>query len=568
VRGLLRVAAQRNVTQIVVGKPVGGPLWKLFQRDLVLRRLVRGSGDIDIHFVRAGKAEPRSRLGFWERFGLSGSLRQYLTATSTVAGVSILNYFLQPLIGVHATALIYLLAVVVLALFVDWGPTLLAAALSAAVWDYIFLPPVFAFRVEHFEDAMLLGMYFVVAIVLGQFTARIRAQEEAERQREERATALYLLTRELSESRNLEQMLQKIVEQTGRVFRAEVCLLLRGATGWSKPEIRAPGWFGIDEKEQGIAAWVFEHGQAAGLFTDNLPVGKALYVPLKGGRETLGVMALKLSQSFPPTVHQRNILDAFSQQIGLALDRQRLQEVSEKTRLLAESERLSKTLLNSVSHEIRTPIAAIRSATSNLAEADEASLSQSQKQMIGEIQEATQRLNRLVGNVLDVTRLETGHVKPKLNLCDVRDLAQVVAKETREQLARHRVEFHIPPKLPLVKMDFVLMQQALANLLSNAAFHTPPGTLVRLSARPEGDFLVITVSDNGPGIPPESLPRVFDKFYRAPNARTGGTGLGLSLVKGFVEAQGGRVTAGNRPDGGAVFTIRQPLSEEKSEVAQ
>jgi two-component system, OmpR family, sensor histidine kinase KdpD len=358
------------------------------------------------------KSVKRTRLSESADVRRKAGLLQYGLVVAVMLVVSVLNIVLNPVVGVHATALIYLLAVVLLGLFVQRGPILLAASLSAVVWDYFFLPPVFAFRVSHFEDALLLVMYFLVAIILGQLTTRIRAQQEAER----------------------------------------------------------------------------------------------------------------------------------------------------NAQLIAESERLGKSLMDSMTHEIRTPIAAIKSATGNLLQFQDIPLSGSQKAMVAEIHEAIERLNRLVGNVLDVTRLDSGHFRPKISSCDVRDLVQVVVKETKKELAEHPLTIEIAPNVPLVApMDFVLTQQALMILLSNAAFHTPPKTAVLLRVWRQAEELVFEVSDHGPGISEESLPRVFEKFYRAPNARAGGTGLGLSLAKGFVEAQNGRIEARNASNGGAVFTIRLPL---------
>ncbi|HVV70075.1 MAG TPA: ATP-binding protein, partial [Verrucomicrobiae bacterium] len=248
-------------------------------------------------------------------------------------------------------------------------------------------------------------------------------------------------------------------------------------------------------------------------------------------------------------------IDAVTQQVAMALDRHRLNGISERAKLLAESERLSKTLLDSMSHELRTPISAIQSATGNLSELRDED-QKTRRAMVAEIQEATERLNRLVGNMLEASRLESGSVKPRINECDAGDLIHVVLAEAEPQLAAHPVKVEIQPDLPVVPMDFVLMQQALANLVSNAASHTPPGTPIEISTRMDRDTLVITVADHGPGIPAVSLPRIFDKFYRVPNSRTGGTGLGLSLVKGFIEAQGGVVTARNRSGGGVAFEIR------------
>jgi two-component system sensor histidine kinase KdpD len=284
-------------------------------------------------------------------------------------------------------------------------------------------------------------------------------------------------------------------------------------------------------------------------------------MPLLAGERAVGVLSLRFRDPAPLAADQRDLLDAFVRQIALVLDRQRLRDAEQQAKLVAESERLSKTLLNSISHEIRTPIAAITSAASSLSEALPTGAAGVARTMVGEIQEAARRLNRLVGNLLSMTRLESGHVKVKLDWCDVADLVQVTVKELHKDLAQHKVTIGIVPNPPLVRMDFVLMQQALANLLLNAAVHTPPGTAVQVNAAVEADKLVLTVADNGPGLPPDALPLIFDKFYRAPAAPAGGTGLGLAIVKGFVEAQGGKVNAENRPGGGAVFTIRLPLAK-------
>jgi two-component system sensor histidine kinase KdpD len=248
-------------------------------------------------------------------------------------------------------------------------------------------------------------------------------------------------------------------------------------------------------------------------------------------------------------------------QIALVIDRQRLRDADARAKLLAESERLGKTLLDSVSHELRTPLAAITSAAAGLESLEDKDNPGLRRALTRELCDASARLNRLVGNLLDMTRLESGPIKLRRDWCDVADLVNVARRELEKDLAGHNVRTALAPGLPLVQMDFVLMQQVLMNLLLNAATHTPPGTEVVIGAAARDRELVLTVSDGGPGIPPKALPHLFDKFYRAPNARAGGSGLGLSIVKGFVEAHGGRVEAQNRPAGGAEFTIRLPLGE-------
>jgi two-component system sensor histidine kinase KdpD len=317
----------------------------------------------------------------------------------------------------------------------------------------------------------------------------------------------------------------------------------------------------LSDKEQSVAAWAFRRRQPAGRGTDTLPSADGIHFPLQAGERTVGVLSLRFRRDTPLSGNDRDLVEAFVRQIALVIDRQRLRDAEQRARMIEESERLSKTLLNSISHEIRTPIAAISSAAGNLTAARDKAGSELPWTMVDEIQEATTRLNRLVGNHLHMTRLESGHVQPKLEWCDVSDLVQVTVKETEKEFAQHQLAVEVASGLPLVRMDFVLMQQALANLLLNAAVHTPPGTRVRVTASIESATLLLTIADEGPGLLPESLPFIFDKFYRAPAAPAGGTGLGLAIVKGFVEAQGGRVEARNQPRGGAAFQIALPVSQ-------
>ena len=252
------------------------------------------------------------------------------------------------------------------------------------------------------------------------------------------------------------------------------------------------------------------------------------------------------------------MLDGFQRHISLVVDRQRLREAKAESHLLAESERLSHALLDAVSHELRTPIAAIETAASGWQPELDPHV---QSALVGEIREATERLSRLVANLLDMARLESGHVKPRMDWCDVNDIINAALKRVGGKLAGRDISVTVPPNFPLVFADSRLMEQALVDLLLNAAMHTPSGTPVEVIAAAEEQTVAITVADRGPGLSATAIPRIFDKFYRAPGAAAGGTGLGLSIVKGFVEANGGRVGAANRPAGGAAFTITLPQRE-------
>jgi two-component system sensor histidine kinase KdpD len=558
-RGILRVAREQNATQLVVGKPAG---WSArdWLRGSLLHQLIRQSGNIDVHAVRAeGEALPFRRLE-WPRFD-STTLKGYGVALAVVAGVSGLNALLQHQLGYQSLALVYLLSVVVLAMFVGRWPTLLAATLTALLWDYLFVPPVFTFHINETTDWMLFLTYFVVALAMGHLAARLRAEQTAERRREYRATSLYLLTRELANATDFTDLLAIVTREVGKTFQAEVALTL--------PDDSAPGgltgyfastWT-MNDKEEGVADWAFRRQQPAGRGTDTLPSAEGLHLPLLVTDRVAGVLSLRFRGTAELDSAQRDLLDAFVRQIALVLDRQRLRATVQEAKLLAESERLSKVLLNSISHELRTPIAAIASASSGLSELTDHENPELQRALTGEIRTAAVRLNRLVGNLLDMTRLESGRIRLRLDWCDLADVAGVALRQLEKELARHPVTNHLPAGLPLVKIDFVLMEQVLVNLLLNAAVHTPPGTQIQISAEVGEKQIALTVADNGPGIPPEALPHLFDKFYRAPGAAAGGSGLGLSIVKGFMDAHGGAVSAQNRPGGGAEFTLRLPLNE-------
>jgi two-component system sensor histidine kinase KdpD len=554
-RGLLRVARERNVTQIILGKPAGAGVVSWLRRGRLVRRLMQESGDIDLHVIKAEKALAGPEKDRWLPV-VTSHLNQYLLAAGAVLVMALVNLGIMAFAGPRVPGLLFLLAVVLLALFVGRGPVLMAGALSAMAWNYFFLPPRFTILIERAEDWILFATYFVVALVLGQLVARIRAQAEAERRREERATALYELTRDLAETSSRDEVVWELIAQVNRVFRAPAAVSLPVG---DKLSCHPDSTLALTDKELGVSDWAFRQRKAAGMFTDNLPGAGALHLPLATDRKAFGILAVGLpDQSLP--LAQRDLLETFARQAALVLDRIELRSAAEQARLLAESDRLSQALLNSISHELRTPLAASTSAASALAEADAASPAKRQA-LLAEIQEANARLNRIVGNLLDVARLESGKVVPRLNWHDARDLIQTTVRELERELTDHPIKLDLPPEPIVARLDFSLMQHALANVLVNAATHTPPGTGIEVSATVSDDHFVLSVADRGAGIPPQVLPRVFDKFFRVGNARPGGSGLGLTIAKGFVEANGGTISAANRPGGGAVFALRLPRTE-------
>ncbi|MBL9206959.1 MAG: DUF4118 domain-containing protein, partial [Opitutaceae bacterium] len=475
-----------------------------------------------------------------------------LTAV-TLAGVAAVTYS-----GYVAIGLFYLLAIITLSLRVGRWPVLSAGVGSALLWNFFFIPPLYQFRIEKFEDGMMFVTYILVALITGQLTARIRAQERHERLREERAMALFHLTQALSAAHSLDEGVFAALRQADTLFEAESALLLGGP----QDAVLTPHYAGslrLTDKERGVADWVWRNRKKAGRFTDTLPSAEGFHVPLVREHVVLGVLVIRVSGEVTLTLAQRDLVESFGAQLALLVEAEEARSAGEREKLLAESEKLHRALLDGVSHELKTPLAVLHSAAENLRGADEGT----REQLTGEILTATRRLNRLVNNLLDQTRLESGALRPRLDWCDGRDLVNAAMDATRDALAGHPFEASLPPDLPLFRADFALMEQVITNLLFNAALHTPPGTPVFLAAGVDGarSRVFFTVADRGPGLPQEMRDRLFKKFQRGDAAKAGGLGLGLSIIRGFVSAQGGEVVAGENPGGGAVFTVYLPLAE-------
>jgi len=550
---LVRVALQHDATQIVVGKPRGHRFVEWLRGGSLVDRLIRRGGNIDIYVV---PAEPGTRTKGWLKFdaGLRSPLREYGVALGTVAAITAIGK-LMPGDTYLAVGLVHLLAVTALSLRLGRGPVLVAGVLSALTWNFLFIPPHFTFAIGRIEDATLFFTYFVVAIISGALTARIRAQARHEHLREARATALFHLTRALAEARTFEEAAAGAMKQIDELFSARSALLVAGP-GTATLTVHFSGSFAVDERELAVAEWVRQHGRAAGRFTDTLPASAGLHLPLMREGRAVGVLVVVPGAGGTLTLAQRDLLEAFARQLALAIEREHLRAAGEREKLLAESEKLHRALLDSVSHELRTPLAVITSAVENIASAS----AEARAALVEEARVAARRLNRLVGNLLDQTRLESGALRPRLDWCDVQDLVNAALEAVRDAASGRCIDVDVPDDLPPVFADFALTEQALANLLLNAALHTPSGTPIFLAAGLDrgGARTFFTVADRGPGFPPAMRERLFTKFARGDIARAGGLGLGLSIVRGFVVAQGGEIVVGENPGGGAAITIYLP----------
>ena len=554
---LVRVALQNNATQIVVGKS-RNPRWlDVLRGGNLADRLLRNAGTIDIYVVPAERTAEKPRTWIdWRPAEVSPG-REYAEVLGVLAALTLLSRFVVPHSGYLSVGLFFLLAVIVLSLRVGPGPVLFAGVASALTWNFLFIPPLYTFYISRFEDGLMFVTYFVVAVISGQLTARVRAQARNERMREDRATALFHLTQALSAAPTMDDAVFAALRQAESYFGATTALLLDDGNG-SALMPHFAGSYVLNDKERGVADWAWRNRKKAGRFTDTLPSAEGFHLPLVREDTAIGVLVLKLPPEATLTLSQRDLADSFADQLAQLVEREQLRAAGEREKLLAESDKLHRTLLDGVSHELKTPLAVLSAAVENLASADEAT----RADLAGEIRTATRRLNRLVNNLLDQTRLESGALRPRLDWCDGHDLVNAAVDGVREALNGHPFETSIPRDLPLFRADAALMEQVIANLLLNSALHTPAGTEIFLAAGVDRakSRIYFTVADRGPGLPAAMRERLFQKFQRGDAARAGGLGLCLSIIRGFVTAQGGDVVAGENPGGGAVLTVYLPYT--------
>lgn len=557
---LLHVARQRNVTQIVAGKPHIAKWWGLLQGSTLVDRLIRTSEDIDIYVV-AGRdqAESRSPLTVLPALTRQSAWAYYGWALAVVAFVTFglaMVHMAFPWFGYQAIGLIELFAVLLIAVYLGRGPALIAAFASAFSWNYLFINPRLTFAISEISDIILFLLYFAIALMAGNLAARLKQQERLASHNNERTTALYALAHDTATAVNMDDVLVTGIDQIGRVFDAKVAILLSKGDGLER-QAHGASTFAVDEKDFAVAAWVFENGKRAGRHTATLSQTSAQYLPLQTPGRIVGVIGIRTQKAVPLTFEQEQLLETFVNQIALVIERELLDEAAEQSLMLRESERLYTALLNSISHELRTPIATIAGSASLLGTHPNGD-QRVRTELVRSIQIAADRLNRLVANLLDMSRLDAGRVKLKLDWCDVGEVIGVAAQRVEDCLLHRPLNIDVPPDLPLVQMDFVLMEQVLVNLLDNACNYSSADAPITISAQIKRGKLLLAVTDNGKGIPADDLGRIFDKFYRVPGTATGGTGLGLSICRGLVEAHGGTLNAENVVDGGARFLISLP----------
>jgi two-component system sensor histidine kinase KdpD len=557
---ILAFARARNVSKIVVGKPER-PRWKRIAMGSIVDTLVEGSGEIDVYVISGDRDDSRpvpprpwQRQTEWAPYG---------AAAAAVAISTAIAWAMFPAFAISNLIMVYLLGVIIVATRYGRGPSLVASLLSVAAFDFFFVPPYFTFAVSDTQYLVTFAVMLMVALVISSLAVRIRAQAESARERERRMAALYAMSRELAGTRGARELREVAVRHIAEVFRTQVVVLLPQPDGRLTPAPGDAAQFPMDASELAVGQWVHEHGQVAGQSTDTLPGASGLYLPLTGSRGTVGVLGLRPRDPRPlQAPEQLHQLEAFASQTALAIERARLAEDAERAHVRAETERLRNLLLSSVSHDLRTPLASITGAASTLLENDERLDAGTRRDLLETLHEEADRLNRLVQNLLEMTRLESGALQLHTEWHSVEELVGAALGRFGKALARRPVTTRVPPELPLVPMDDVLIEQVLINLLDNALKYTPAESPIEVSAEDGGGAVLIEVADRGPGLPPGEERRIFEKFHRteaAPTVR--GAGLGLAICRGIVQAHGGRIWAENRPGGGVTVRFTLPVKE-------
>jgi two-component system sensor histidine kinase KdpD len=552
-------AHKNNMTKIVVGKPLR-PRWQELLRGSVVDSLIHKSGDIDVYVVTS--SDKPSFPVDENPLRLHSSFSHYLWSIVLVGVATFIGLLIRGNLEPTNLVMVYLLAVVIAAIYLGRGPAILVSFLGVLAFDFLFVQPHFTFAVEDTQYILTFIGLFLVGLVISQLAARASEQAESAREREAETAELYDLSRDLASASDLDSILHALQKHLEQTFNRTVAVFLLEENRIKVHAISENML--LNEEEMAVADWVYRHAEPAGRHTNTLPAAEYRYLPLKTSKGVMGVLGIGKPNTTDTdlTPAQRRLMDAFANQGAQAIARAMLEEQNRQISLLQSAEKLQNALLNSISHDLRTPLVAITGALSALDEKYIQLDEPVRSTLIENARSEADRLNRLVGNLLNMTRIESGAIKLHLEPGDVQDLIGTAIEQLGKRIEQHPVKIEVPAKFPLVPMDFTLMVQVFVNLLENAVKYSPEGSLIEICASQEGSVTRIQVLDRGAGIPPDDLARIFDKFYRVqrPESVTG-TGLGLSISKGIVDAHGGQIHAYNREGGGTILEVKLPLDQ-------
>ena len=568
---VIQYAHANNVTQIVIGKSAR-TRWFEMLHGSVVHDLVRRSGNISVHVIAGdtieGRPIPKKSVRVAEREETFNP-RPYIAALVAVAIALGFGELIQTWVGAGNVDLVFLTTIVAVAVRFGLLPSLLASVAAAIAYNFFFLPPIYTLTIADPANVVAFGFFTLVAIIVSSVAARARTQAVAALDRARVTESLYSFSRKLAGAGTLDDVLWATAYQTALMLKVRVVLLLP-ENGSIAVKAGYPPEDILDDADLAAAKWAWQNDRTAGRGSDTLPGAKRLFLPMHTGRGAIGVMGIDSDKPGPLlTPDQRRLLDALRDQGALAIERVRLVEEMDRVERVAETERLRSALLTSISHDLKTPLAAVLGAAGALRDIG-AKLSDAEKaDLLATIIDESERLNRFIANLLDMTKLESGAVSPNVALHDIGEIVGSALRRAGRILSHHRVELELPPDLPMLELDAVLFEQALFNLLDNAAKYAPTETTIRIQGWRTAESVCLRVLDEGSGIPAGDLDHIFDKFYRARKTDQvrAGTGLGLAISRGFVEAMHGTIAAANRTDrSGAAFTITLPIPRERQNL--
>lgn len=561
-REILSYANANNFTHIIIGRPRKSWWQRLFQRSLT-HDLIDHAGDISVHVISGDKSTEKPAQAVKAASPpLHRSLWPYLTSTLFV-GLGIgAGIVLDQTLDVRNLALVFLMAVLAAAVRGGLGPAIYASLLGAFSFNFFFLEPRYTLTVRDPESVVALLFYFGVALVASNLTAAVQRQAAAARARARTTEDLYLFSKKLSVTATLDDVLWAAAFQMASMLKVRIILLLPENNTIAVKAGYPPDDTLVDA-DIAAAQWAWEHNKAAGRGADTLPGAKRLYLPLRTGSGAVGVVGLDDDRVGPLlTPEQQRLFDALADQAALAIERIQLVSDVDRARLAAETDRLRTALLTSISHDLKTPLAAILGSAGTLKDFADDIPPDARGELLSTIIEESERLNRFISNLLDMTQIGSGAMEPNFGLHFVGDMVGTAISRAAKIIVRHEIVLDIPSDLPMLKVDPVLFEQVLFNLIDNAAKYAPENTQIEIRSWRQGKTIFLAVADAGPGIPPADLERVFDSFYRVRKTDhvQAGTGLGLSICKGFIEAMGGSIRAENRSGrAGAQFTVSLPV---------
>ena len=566
---IIRYAQANNVTHIVVGKSVRSRWFEILHGSVV-HDLVRRSGNISVHVIAgddvAAETVPRKSVKTAARPAFADP-RPYAAALAAIAVALAVGKLILPLVGIETVDLVFLTSIVAVAVRFGLWPSLLASVVASLCYNFFFMQPLYTLTIGDPTNVAAFVFFVIMAMLVSNVAARVRTQAVVAASRARTTEALYSFSRKLAGVGTLDDVLWATAYQTALMLDVRVVLLLP-EDGAIAVKAGYPPEDRLDEADLAAARWAWQNDRSAGRGADTLPGAKWLFLPMRTGRGPIGVVGIDSDRPGPLfTPDQRRLLDALIDQSALAIERVHLVEDMDRARRSIETDRLRSALLTSISHDLKTPLAAVLGSAGTLRDLA-GKLSEAEKtDLLATIIDEAERLNRFIANLLDMTRLESGAVAPNLALHDVGEVIGSALRRATKILAQHRIDVTLARDLPMVALDAVLFEQVLFNLLDNAAKYAPPDTTIRIQTFRDDDKVCVQVADEGNGIAPADLEQIFDKFYRAKKTDQvrAGTGLGLAISRGFVEAMNGTIAASNRPDRpGAVFTIRLPIPAQSS----